>query len=80
VLLPIDPAADLGRKAWVPCPRCEDHLGCATCEAGRNCPDHWRYLLSNKGSLVHLQCPGCTHLWSWETGFGSRHRPSGPAH
>jgi DNA-directed RNA polymerase subunit RPC12/RpoP len=23
--------------------------------------------LSNKGTLVHLQCPDCGHLWSIDT-------------
>ncbi|MEU1626533.1 hypothetical protein ABZ746_14640 [Streptomyces sp. NPDC020096] len=71
-MLPIDPSADIGRRAWVPCPRCEDHQGCEPCEAGRNCADHWRYLLSNQGRLLHLQCPNCTHLWSWDSGFGAQ--------
>lgn len=77
MLLPIDPSADPGRRAWIPCPRCEDHVDCATCAAGRNCPDHWRYLLSNQGPVVHLQCPSCTHMWSWDSGFGAHHRTAG---
>lgn len=32
---------------------------------------HWRYLLTNTGSLLHLQCPGCTHVWVHESGFGA---------
>ncbi|GAA3430282.1 hypothetical protein ACWDTT_10065 [Streptosporangium sandarakinum] len=70
-MLPIDPCADLGRRAWVPCPGCGDHRDCADCGAGRNCADHWRYLLGVTGSRLHLQCPGCTHLWVHETGFGA---------
>ncbi|MEU6589646.1 hypothetical protein ABZ923_10540 [Streptomyces sp. NPDC046881] len=70
-MLPLDPQADIGRRAWVTCPNCEDHLACATCRQGRRCTDHWRYLLSNTGSLLHLQCPSCTHIWDHETGFGA---------
>ncbi|MER7208154.1 hypothetical protein [Streptosporangium sp. NPDC000239] len=70
-MLPIDPHADLGRRAWVPCPGCRDDRDCAPCSDGRNCSDHWRYLIRTTGSLLHLQCPGCTHLWSHETNFGA---------
>jgi hypothetical protein len=71
VVLPLDPQADIGRRAWVTCPNCEDHLECATCAQGRRCSEHWRYLLTNTGSLLHLQCPSCTHIWDHETGFGA---------
>ena len=74
-MLPIDPGADKGRRAWVPCPGCDDERGCATCEAGRTCADHWRYLLSNQGRLVHLQCPNCAHLWVWDSRFGAEGAP-----
>ncbi|MBY8885881.1 hypothetical protein K7472_13595 [Streptomyces sp. PTM05] len=70
-MLPIDPSADLGRRAWVPCPGCADHQDCGTCDAGRTCAEHWRYLLSNKGRTLHLQCPNCAHLWSHDSGFGA---------
>ena len=70
-MLPIDPQADIGRRAWVTCPHCEDHRDCPTCREGRRCRDHWRYLLSNTGSLLHLQCPSCTRVWDHETGFGA---------
>ncbi|MEU8911890.1 MULTISPECIES: hypothetical protein [Streptomyces] len=76
-MLPLDPTADIGRRAWVPCPSCQDHQGCGTCSDGRTCADHWRYLLSNKGSVLHLQCPNCTHLWAWESGFGAGGRTDG---
>jgi hypothetical protein len=69
-VLPIDPSADIGRRAWLPCPSCQDHRGCETCAAGRTCARHWRYLLANNGRLLHLQCPSCTHMWSWDSGFG----------
>ncbi|MEU2062708.1 hypothetical protein [Streptomyces sp. NPDC013455] len=74
-MLPLDPQADIGRRAWVTCPNCQDHLECATCGQGRRCLAHWRYLLSNTGSLLHLQCPACTHVWDHETGFGATRTP-----
>ncbi|MCQ4041807.1 phage terminase large subunit family protein [Streptantibioticus rubrisoli] len=77
-MLPIDPSADIGRRAWVPCPHCQDHQECDACAAGRDCADHWRYLLSNQGRLLHLQCPNCTHVWSWDSGFGAQ--PPTPHH
>ncbi|MET9636755.1 MULTISPECIES: hypothetical protein [Streptomyces] len=70
-MLPIDPHADPGRRAWIPCPRCPDAHGCEPCQERRTCPTHWRYLLTNTGSLLHLQCPTCTHVWTHETGFGN---------
>ncbi|WP_377267081.1 hypothetical protein [Peterkaempfera sp. SMS 1(5)a] len=66
-MFPLDPDADRARRAWVPCPNCRDHRDCEACLAGRACPDHWRYLLSNTGPVVHLQCPACTHIWSHDT-------------
>jgi len=21
--------------------------------------------------VLHLQCPNCTHLWAWQSGFGA---------
>ncbi|AOR33036.1 hypothetical protein BFF78_19975 [Streptomyces fodineus] len=58
-MLPLDPQADRGRRAWgMDCPECDDRGG-------------WRYLLSNSGSLLHLQCPSCHHIWSHETYFGA---------
>jgi len=69
-VLPIDPTADIGRRAWLPCPSCRDHEGCATCGAGRTCSEHWRYLLASTGRLLHLQCPNCAHLWTADSGFG----------
>jgi hypothetical protein len=69
-VLPIDPDADIGRRAWVDCPQCRDDEGCEDCGSGRNCGVHWRYLLSSEGRALHLQCPSCTHLWEHETHFG----------
>ncbi|MER5812911.1 hypothetical protein ABT143_32820 [Streptomyces sp. NPDC002033] len=70
-MLPLDPQADIGRRAWVACPNCDDARGCAPCEERRTCSAHWRYMLSHTGSLLHLQCPGCTHVWDHESGFGA---------
>lgn len=53
------------------CPNCRDTHGCAPCEERRACSTHWRYLLTNTGSLLHLQCPGCTHVWVHESDFGA---------
>jgi hypothetical protein len=66
-MLPIDPSADEARRAWVACPNCDDRRGCETCAAGRTCSEHWRYLLSNQGRRVHLQCRSCAHLWAWDS-------------
>ena len=45
----------------------------------RNCATHWQYLLSNQGTLVHMQCPTCAYLWSTDTrqtrACGSARRP-----
>ncbi|MCT4353948.1 hypothetical protein M5362_12495 [Streptomyces sp. Je 1-79] len=65
--LPIDPHADRARRAWVACPGCDDARDCATCAERRNCSEHWRYLIANKGPKVHLQCPNCTHTWTLDT-------------
>ncbi|WKD36473.1 hypothetical protein [Streptomyces xanthophaeus] len=70
-MLPLDPQADPGRRAWVACPKCADARGCEPCEQRRTCSTHWRYLLTNTGSMLHLQCPGCTHVWVHESGFGA---------
>jgi DNA-directed RNA polymerase subunit M/transcription elongation factor TFIIS len=58
IVLPIDPTADRARRAWLECPRCKH---------GRACATHWQYLLSNQGTLVHMQCPTCAYLWSTDT-------------
>ncbi|MER6064733.1 hypothetical protein ACIBJF_23940 [Streptomyces sp. NPDC050743] len=72
-MLPLDPQADIGRRAWVACPNCDDRAGCETCRQGGSstCTAHWRYLLSNTGSLLNLQCPSCHHVWTHETHFGA---------
>jgi hypothetical protein len=56
----LDPDADPGRRAWLPCPRCCDD-GCSTCAVGSTCDLHWRYLLANETRLLFLQCAAtCT--------------------
>lgn len=64
-----DPDADLGRRAWIPCPRCGED-DCAACTAGATCDQHWRYLLANETRLVFLQCPACWYRWWQDTGCG----------
>jgi hypothetical protein len=65
--MPLDPTADIGRRAWFSCPRCAHGTACPTCDSGRTCPDHWQYLLASKATVLHLQCPSCTYLWSHDT-------------
>ncbi|WP_406348468.1 hypothetical protein OHA44_21860 [Streptomyces sp. NBC_00144] len=77
--LPIDPQADSCRRAWVACPVCDDARHCATCASRRNCFEHWRYLISNKGPVAHLQCPRCTHMWSLNSRPGVTGRGNGAA-
>lgn len=72
-VLPIDPTADRARRAWLECPRCEHGRACGDCQSARNCATHWQFLLANQGTLVHLQCPTCAHVWSTDTRMrGSR--------
>lgn len=71
-MLPLDPHADPGRRAWLPCPHCAttpDDVPCQPCLQRRTCPTHWQYLLSNTGTRLHLQCPSCTHVWTHESNF-----------
>jgi hypothetical protein len=70
-----DAQADFCRRAWTSCPRCADQRGCPTCEAGRTCETHWRFLLSSEGRKVFVQCPGCWHRWWHDTGAGVGDRP-----
>ncbi|MGW6613720.1 hypothetical protein ACWGA0_09730 [Streptomyces erythrochromogenes] len=77
-MLPLDPQADPGRRAWIPCPQCHDTHHCQPCQQHRTCPTHWRYLLTNTGSQLHLQCPHCTHVWTHETNFGNTRTPPNP--
>ncbi|MGQ0837714.1 hypothetical protein [Actinokineospora sp.] len=75
--MPLDPTADIGRRAWLPCPNCDHGGACAHCLAGRNCASHWQYLLSNQATRVSMQCPGCTHVWTVDTRGPGRSRPHG---
>jgi hypothetical protein len=74
IVLPIDPTADRSRRAWLRCPCCDHGAKCGDCRDSRNCDTHWQYLLSNKGTLVHLQCPDCGYLWSTDTYRRTRRR------
>jgi hypothetical protein len=74
-VLPIDPTADRARRAWLPCPLCDHGRDCAVCHSDRNCGTHWQYLLSNQGTVVHLQCPDCAYLWSTDTRKRIAERP-----
>jgi hypothetical protein len=71
-MMPLDPTADRGRRAWFPCPKCAHGDDCPLCQNGRTCDDHWQYLLSSKVTVLHLQCPDCLHLWSHDTRQVSR--------
>jgi hypothetical protein len=44
------------------------------CHKRKNCAIHWQYLLSNKGTVVHLQCSDCGYLWSTDTRNRARRR------
>jgi hypothetical protein len=72
----IDPDADLGRRAWLPCPYCIDN-DCAACAQRTTCGQHWRYLLANDVQHVFLQCPACRHRWWADTGCGAGDRRTG---
>ena len=74
IVLPIDPTADRARRAWLACPRCDHGAPAPTARARRTAPTHWQYLLSNQGTVVHLQCPDCGYLWSTDTREGARRR------
>jgi hypothetical protein len=41
----LDAAAYLGRRAWLPCPRCRED-SCLNCAVNLTCDQHWRYLLA----------------------------------
>ncbi|MFF3359750.1 hypothetical protein ACFYWN_46020 [Streptomyces sp. NPDC002917] len=77
--LPIDPQADVARRAWLACPVCDDARHCEPCADRRNCGEHWRYLISSNGPVVHLQCPRCTHMWSVNTRPGITRRDDSPS-
>jgi hypothetical protein len=57
----LDPQADLGRRAWLPCPYCRDNA--------------WLYLLDFDVNLVWVQCGNCLRRWWHDTGVGHRRHP-----
>lgn len=65
----LDSDADLGRRAWLPCPHCPDTV-CSACAAGVCCDRHWCYLLASQTRLVFLQCSVCLHRWWHDTECG----------
>jgi hypothetical protein len=73
----LDADAYLGRRAWLPCPRCYED-GCMNCAVNHTCDQHWRYLLANEGLLVFLQCPTCMHRWWHDTGTSGGNNPPAP--
>lgn len=75
----IDADADIGRRAWLPCARCDAGARCSACTGGRNCHLHWAYLLGVETGNVFLQCPACHHRWWQDTGFGRGEAPAGIA-
>lgn len=74
--IPIDPRADRGRRAWLPCPNCNHGQDCSSCRNKRSCQTHWQYLLKNAGTRVSLQCPTCAHRWSVDTARMYARKPS----
>jgi hypothetical protein len=57
----LDPQADPGRRAWLPCPSCGDTP---------------LYLLDYDINLIWVQCPTCLRRWWHDTGVGHRRPPS----
>ncbi|HEV7452768.1 MAG TPA: hypothetical protein VGO16_15550 [Pseudonocardiaceae bacterium] len=57
----LDPQADPGRRAWLPCPHCYDNPALL-------------YLLDFDINLVWVQCANCLRRW-WHTGVGHRKHP-----
>jgi hypothetical protein len=57
----LDPQADIGRRAWLPCPNCY-HTGPL-------------YLLDFDINLVWVQCGNCLRRWWHDTGVGHRKHP-----
>lgn len=65
----LDADADLGRRAWLPCTRCQAE--CGTCNAKVTCDRHWCYLLASETRLVFIQCSVCHHRWWYDTECGA---------
>jgi hypothetical protein len=57
----LDPQADRGRRAWLPCAFC-----------GADTP---LYLLHCDINLVWVQCATCLRRWWYDTGVGHRRYP-----
>jgi hypothetical protein len=57
----LDPQADPGRRAWLPCASC-----------GGNTP---LYLLHCEVNLVWVQCKSCLRRWRHDTGVGHPREP-----
>jgi hypothetical protein len=70
-----DAKADISRRIWLACPRCDNQRDCADCQAGRSCESHWRFLVSARGRRLLVQCPSCSHQWWHDTRFGHGDRP-----
>lgn len=75
-----DAAADLGRRAWLACPACDDcgdpREYCAACANGKCCDAHWCFLLAAEGPRLFVQCHRCWRRWWHDTGFGVGDRPA----
>jgi hypothetical protein len=56
----LDPQADIGRRAWLPCTYCGDIP---------------LFLLDSDVNLVWVQCGSCLRRWWHDTGVGSRRHP-----
>jgi hypothetical protein len=56
----LDPQADLGRRAWLPCPYCSHSP---------------LYLLGSDINLIWVQCGNCLRRWWHDTGTGHRRPP-----
>ncbi|MDT7712184.1 MAG: hypothetical protein QOG46_873 [Pseudonocardiales bacterium] len=56
----LDPQADLGRRAWLPCQYCYAKAPL--------------YLLDFDLNLVWVQCGNCLRRWWHDTGVGVGHR------
>jgi hypothetical protein len=57
----LDPQADAGRRAWLPCPHCSDNTRL--------------YLLFSEVNMIWVQCGKCLRRWWHDTGFGRGGRP-----
>ncbi|HET9257166.1 MAG TPA: hypothetical protein VFO16_18475 [Pseudonocardiaceae bacterium] len=57
----LDPQADPGRRAWLPCRYCDS--------------DAALYLLGSDVNMVWVQCGACLHRWWHDTNCGHGPRP-----